>query len=914
VSARAARRIAALLGVLGLAAAPASASEAITSFTLSPSSTQAGAHPDLSASFALAVPGAPESAREVVLDAPKGLFGNPGAVTRCHAADFALAACPADSQVGLVTVRANYEGDPNKLLGTAPIFSMVPGEDQTALFAFIVPVLGAPVNIPVSVRTASDYGLRFTVSEITQAAPPASAQLTFWGFPAAEEHDAQRFPKGSISEPANCAGKADTSCLKAPTHSSLPEHPLTDNPTVCAGALSARLEVRTYQDPGHPTSKEAAYPAITGCEAQTFKPVLYASPTTGSTDSPSGLNVELSNPQFLSHANAPSEIRSAIVTLPEGFTINPDAADGQSACTDSEANLASEAPTACPDSAKIGTFALHTIALEGALAGSVYIGTPKPGEQYRLIMAADGFGIHAKILGKVIPDPATGRLSAYFTDLPQAPFDDFELHLFASDRGLMATPTHCSLYPVSAQFYPWNGALADQTSTQFFNLDSGPGGSLCPPPARPFNPRLAAGTTNPAAGAYSDFHLRLEREDGDQNLGDVNFTLPPGFSGDLRGIPYCPEAAIAAAAGRSGADEQSSPSCPAASRLGSSNVAAGPGSHPFHASGQIYLSGPFKGAPLSLVAITPAVAGPFDYGVVVVRVALHIDPITARVTALSDSIPQIIGGVPIRLRSIRVDVDRPHFTLNPTNCSPMSVDSQGIGDQGAVAAFSSYFHVVNCSTLPFEPRLRIRQLGRRSATKRNRNPSLRFDLTTRPGEANISSLAVTLPKAFEIDQRHLGNICSRAQLAAERCAGRQPIGSITVETPLLDQPLSGPAYAVSGFGKLPHLVFILAGQVLLTPEAVSSSVKGGHLRTVVPTVPDAPVGHLRFDLLGGKQGYLVNTRALCRSETAASVRYVAQSGRVLNRKVKVKTPCGKRKQQKKQQANHRRRLRHRRSR
>ena len=368
---------------------------------------------------------------------------------------------------------------------------------------------------------------------------------------------------------------------------------------------------------------------------------------------------------------------------------------------------------------------------------------------------------------------------------------------------------------------------------------------------RPFEPRLVAGMSNAVAGNFSNFTLRLDRDDGDQFLGDLNFRMPPGLSGYLRGISYCPDAAIAAAAERLGRQELASPSCPASSAIGTSNVAAGPGGHPFHAVGSMYLAGPFKGAPLSLVAITPALAGPYDYGVVVVRVAIHVDPRTAQVTAISDTVPSIIGGVPIRMRSIQVNINRPQFVINPTSCDPFSIDSQGIGDQGTISSFSSYFHAVNCYSLGFKPRMTVRQLGGGKQTTRSTNPRLRFDLYTRTGDANIKSIAVTLPKAFQIDQRHLGNICSRSLLETERCAGRQTMGAVSVTTPLLDHPLTGPAYAVSGFGKLPHLIFILGGQVTVLPEAESSSVNNGHLRTVVPIVPDVPIGHFRLDLFGG---------------------------------------------------------------
>jgi hypothetical protein len=327
--------------------------------------------------------------------------------------------------------------------------------------------------------------------------------------------------------------------------------------------------------------------------------------------------------------------------------------------------------------------------------------------------------------------------------------------------------------------------------------------------------------------------------------------------------------------------------------VGTTNVAAGPGEHPFHAVGKMYMAGPLKGAPLSLVAVTPALAGPYDYGVVVVRVALHIDPQTAQVYAASDKVPAIIGGIPIRMRSIRVNIDKPNFTINPTNCSPFTVDSQGIGDQGTVTDFSSFFQVVDCGRLAFKPKMTIRHIGGRKATKRASNPGLKIDLRTRPGDANIKSLSVTLSHAFEIDQRHLGNICSEKELTENQCAGRTPIGTAITTTPLLDEPLSGSAFAVSGSGGLPRLAFILNGQVNLVPRADTTTTRGGQLKTTVPVVPDAPVGHFRFNLFGGKTGYLINTRDTCADRPVVKVAYTGQNGRARSEAIKVKGACGK---------------------
>ena len=639
------------------------------------------------------------------------------------------------------------------------------------------------------------------------------------------------------------------------------------------------VEVRTYQDPNQVTTDQATYPPTTNCENQTFKPVLNAALTSAETDSPSGVDMELKAAQFLGAGAMPSPIRSALVKLPVGLSVNPDAADGQTACSDDEANFDTEAPAECPDTSKIGTFSIETPALDNPLRGALYIGEPKPGTQYRLVMVASGYAINAKVVAEIHADPQNGQVTFTVDDLPQVPFETFKVHLFASDRGLLATPTNCTLYPVDSTFSPWNDQLAPQPSNPILGLSSGPDGKQCPGQIRTFHPRLVAGMSNPTAGAFSNFHLKLDRDDGDQFLNELGFKMPPGFTGYLRGIGYCPEASIAQAAQKLGRTELAQPSCPASSQVGTTNVAAGPGYTPFHAVGKMYLSGPLNGHPLSLAAITPALAGPYDYGTVVVRVGLNVDPITAQVMADSEPVPQIIGGIPIRMRSIQVNIDRDRFTINPTNCSNFKVNSQGVGDQGTSAAFSSPFHAVNCAALGFKPKMSIRLLGGAHQTQRSSNPSLRFDLRTRSGDANLKQIAVTLPKAFAIDQSHLGNICSKAQLASEQCAGRTPIGRVKTETPLLDKPLEGPAYAVSGFGKLPHVVFILAGQVTITPEAESSSVKGGHLRTVVPVIPDAPVGHFQLILNGGKHGYIVNTRNLCDSKAVTEVAYVGQNGK-----------------------------------
>jgi len=514
--------------ILGALAAPCWASEPIESFETISSTAKAGGHPDFEVLFSLKNAGEPEAAKNVIYNSPEGIFGNTNAITQCSSVAFALEECAPDSQAGLITIHANYKGNPNYLLGTAPLFDVETGAQETARFAFIAPIIDIPISIPVAVRTGGDYGLRFTVSDITQLTPLSSAKLVLWGFPASEAHQSQRFRKGSPGKPAGCAELANPNCITSPTPANTPNNPLTDGPTTCTGEpLHTGLEVQTYQDPEHFSKAQSSIPPIVECERETFNPVLQASATTSETDSPSGLNIELQSPIFEGQSASPSEIKSSIVTLPAGFTINPDAADGQTACTDAQASFGSEGPAKCPDNSKIGTFAIGSPTLNGPLTGSIFIGEPMPGNQYRLFMVASGFGLNIKLAGSFNPNPETGQLTTTFEELPQLPFETFQLHLFASDRALMATPTACTIYTVSADMFPWDTKLANQTSTQVFGLESGPHGAPCPGQVRPFNPSLVAGTANPAAGSFSSFTLKLNREDGDQFLGKLTSRCPP---------------------------------------------------------------------------------------------------------------------------------------------------------------------------------------------------------------------------------------------------------------------------------------------------------------------------------------------------------------------------------------------------
>jgi hypothetical protein len=400
---------------------------------------------------------------------------------------------------------------------------------------------------------------------------------------------------------------------------------------------------------------------------------------------------------------------------------------------------------------------------------------------------------------------------------------------------------------------------------------------------------MSAGTTSSAADQSSPFVLRLNRADGEQELSSLEVTLPKGLAAKFVGVPYCGDAALAAAASRSGKAEQANPSCPA-SRIGSVTVGAGPGTNPFHTQGTAYLSGPYKGAPMSVAVITPAVAGPFDLGTVVVRNALYVDPETAQGRVVSDPFPKIIDGVPLKLRSIDVNLDRPSFTLNPTNCSPLSIDATLTSTDGATAKPTNAFQASGCDKLGFKPDLKLSLKG---GTARSDHPALKAVLNYPKGNyANIAKAVVSLPHSEFLAQNHIKTICTRVQFAADTCPAGSIYGFVSATTPLLDKPLEGPLYLRSSSHPLPDLVAALHGQIDVDLVGRIDSKNGG-IRTTFDAVPDAPVSKFVLTMQGGKKGLLENSKNLCNSVNRADVKFTAQNGMTLNSKPVLTNGCKK---------------------
>ncbi|MBA3865549.1 MAG: hypothetical protein H0X42_04255 [Solirubrobacterales bacterium] len=918
-----------------LIAAPAQAIP-IEAFSALPSSTQAGGHPDVAFSFTVGNrqraepdPCACRDARNLGVHLPTGLIANPHATPQCDIASFGSDQCPVDSQVGVVEIKVStLPGDPenpsDRAEFLAPVYILVPPPGDVGLLGFKA-TFNLPVFTVIGARTNSDYGVDATVENIVHFLPLLGVKQVLWGVPADPSHDALRFGLGqpvqtALSTPlcdANgnpstfdpttmveyCSGLGPKGAIGElgfggpghPVSSSSPLTPFWQNPTTCGASLATSLDILGYDD--SQTHADSLWPPTTDCGQLAFNPSLFAKPTTEQTDSPSGIDIDLKAPSFESpSAPSPSEIRGTRVTLPPGFTINPSAADGKTSCLDQEAKFGTTEEAQCPEFAKIGTLEVHSPVLPGVLPGAIYIGHPEAGNRYRLFITFDGFGVHVKLPGTVHPDPTTGQVVADFQELPQFPFEDFNLHFFGSERGVLATPTQCGTYPVTTDFTPWDGSLPDQTSTQFFTLGSGPNGSPCPNGPRPFAPVFNAASANNTAGAHTAFSLNLTRSDGDQNLSALNVTTPPGFSATLKGVPYCPQSAIlsASALGYSGLAEQARPSCPPASQVGEAIAGAGAGTHPFYAPGKVYLAGPYKGAPLSLVVITPAVSGPYDLGDVIVRTALHVDPTSAQVTAVSDPLPQILEGVPLRVRSIMINLNRSNFALNPTNCQAFATEAKVFGNEGATASLSSHFQVANCAKLPFAPRVSLKLKG---GTRRSANPSLRAVITEGvAGEANVKHASVALPHSEFLDQSHIQTICTRVQFAADHCPPASIYGFAKAETPLLAAPLEGPVYLRSSSNKLPDLVAALKGPpsqpIEIDLDGRIDTDKAGGIRTTFETVPDAEVSKFTLEMRGGAKGLLVNSTNLCKSTNRAVAKIEAQNGKTANQNPLVRNGCG----------------------
>jgi hypothetical protein len=847
--------------------------------------------------------------REMRVDLPPGLVANPLAIEKCseklletpRSSPFMTSrsgeSCPGITQVGVVTfVTDRDEGRPR----TFGVFNIQAPPGAAAELA-AAPYGERVRYTPVVREEDGTYALTLFVKNFTQGFDMREMSVELWGNPWSPSHDGLRGNCLNETDPVHPFGKCSIDA-------DLPNHdpqPFVTLPTQCGVPLPYTVKMHSWE--GETAEAEGESPALTGCDTVRFEPKPVARLSTGRTTSSTGFDFTLEgNAVGLLDPSrrAGSQVRDATVTLADGVTINPSLGAGLGYCTAAvfEAIRATEGPE-CPNDSKIGEVEVESPLLEEPMEGGVYLAQPDDpftGERgsenpfdtliaLYLVARSPVQGLEAKVPGELVANPANGNLVAHFDGIPMLPYSHFNVHFRDGQRSPLASPPSCGIHSNAIDLVPWSNAAVHETFSSKFELSTGIGGAACPSGLQPFAPTAKGGIANRNAGSYSPFYLRLARTDADQEITSYSAMLPPGLLGRLVGVPYCPEAAIAHAARNSGFGELEHPSCPSASLIGKTTAGYGLGSALTYAPGNLYLAGPYGGQPFSIVAIDSAIVGPFDLGVVIVRSAIKVNPRIAQVSidsAASDPIPHIINGIPIHLRDVRVYINRPGFTLNPTNCEPMTLDSTLTGagaDLGSRAddsraGTSVPYQVSNCSALGYRPALTMRLKGH---AHRGDFPKLIATYKPRPGDANQREVTVTLGRRMFLAQSHIKTICTRKQFAAENCPKESVYGKAEAVTPLIGAHLKGPVYLRASDNTLPDLVADISGGGVSVEVVGRVSSYKGSLRATFTELPDAPVKRFTMALYGGKKGLIESAANVCANPQPASARLVAQNNKGL---------------------------------
>ncbi len=831
--------------------------------------------------------------RDVHVDLPEGLVANPTKFPTCSLGrvNLSVSTCPRESAVGILQVRlTQLGGNPpgpaalNPLLATR-IYRVPTIGDEAAAFASRA-FNSFMVRMSATATPDRGYRIRVSTERLYEASPILETLITLWGNPAEFQGPG---PYGLPTGPFGGPMSADT-----------PRERFLSVPTRCDGdapALDLTLDPwgTPYYSRFH-TSEDLDMPQ--GCENLDFNPTIEVEPEHTRAAEPAGYDVTLEVPQNEDAVDGLETplLKDAVVTLPEGVSISPGQVDGLKSCIDNQFGVSQNTTPSCPPASKIGQIKIDSPVLDDPLRGNVFIGQqigqdPESGQMYRIFVATRAPGVRVKFLGNVAADKDTGQLTTSFTDNPELPFTKLTLSLKGGPRGVLANPSTCGTKTAEATLTPYSAPDTPAAEiSDSFEITSGPDASGCVAneAERPFNPKLRAGVQDPVAGASTPFIFRLTRTDQEQEILSTTVNPPAGLTAKLAGIPYCSEADI------------QSNSCTEQSRIGTEIAGAGAGSNPFYTSqhpGKVYLAGPYKGAPLSMVIQEPVIAGPFDLADISVRAQIHVDPRTAQLTVISDEIPQINSGVPLRVRDLQIKMDRPDFTIAPTNCDPMSVGAEAQGSHGATANLTNRFQVGECSSLGFSPKLNLSFGNNKQNTKPNAHPPLNAKLSFNQGDSNISRVEVALPQGLLLDQERLGRICSRANYAANTCPEESRVGYAKATTPLLDDPVEGPVYLKASDNPLPDLAADLDGQIdidLFGKIDQKTNKKGlNQIRNTFDVVPDVPVSSFQLTLDGGSDGLLVNSRNICNSKSAQklSIEIEAHNNMSLSEKPLIGSAC-----------------------
>ncbi len=764
--------------------------------------------------------------KDLRFNVPPGLVGNPTPLPKCNLSVFSKDPfnCPENTVIGVATpIVTNVSITPFvPYASTVPLYSIEPSVGEPARFGFPTPV--GPVILDTSVRTGSDYGVVVTVPDIPDDIGFIGTQVTFWGVPGDPRHDTTRGTCLDEFESSSGIDSNPQAIKRWEFVCPLDEkpQPFLIMPTSCTGPLVTSVEgdpweaIGQYAQKQYTFSNDAGEPlGQDGCNRLSFDPSISVAPDGQQGSTPTGLTVGVHVDQEASlnpTGLAESTVKDTTVTLPEGVALNPAGADGLSACSTTQIALNSPEEQTCPESAKVGTVEIDTPLLPNPLVGAAYLATQNANPFGSLValylVAYDPVsGVLVKLAGEVKPNPETGQLVSTFKETPQLPFEDLKLHFFGGSRAPLGTPALCGTYTTTASIAPWSGNAPVQGSSQFL-ITTGPNGSPCADPL-PFAPSLTTGSLNLQAGAFTPFTMTMSREDGNQNLDAIQLKMPPGLLGTLSSVKLCGEA------------QANSGTCGQESLIGHTTVSVGLGGNPYTVTGgEVFITGPYAGAPYGLSIVNPAKAGPFDLGKVIVRAKIEVDPITAALTITSDEkgpyrIPQFIDGIPLEIKHVNVSIDRAGFTFNPTNCAPMQVGGSLTSSQEATSVLHVPFQVTNCATLAFKPGFSVSTSGKNSrANGASLHVKLTYPKAAFGSQANIAKVKVDLPKQLPSRLTTLQKACPAATFNANQaaCPAESRVGVAKATTPLLPVELNGPAYFVSyGGAKFPELVIVLSG-------------------------------------------------------------------------------------------------------
>lgn len=880
------------------------------------STTQAGAHADLSTSLSFNtdangnIAGAP---KESGLELPPGFVLDLAETPKCSSAlfskeePFLLPTCPLSTQVGTVMLLLNYGeesggGAGHVIHAAQPIYNLTTNPGEVARLGFYASLFGVEGTITIR---PGDYGGTTTFHNIRLNLLQGVA-ITVWGVPADPIHNTLRgLTCKPFGPPSNCEYRTPTEELgQLPNGLSVtsPLTPYFTNLTQCTGEpITGRYFARSWQEPEREVSASTSFGTITGCPLMEFGPSIAAAPDTTRADTPAGFTFDVKVPEeglVGSTGLSSSDIEDTTATLPQGVVINPGQAAGLGACQPAQDGIGDNGPPTCPADSKVGEVEVETPLITHSLKGQVYLLASNPPEIKLLVAPEDPVdGIYVKFVGTVHLNETTGQLVTTFEKTPALPFSNLRLSFSGGAQAALATPTGCGTYTTNASFTPWSGGSEALTSSAFA-IESGPGGSACASPL-PFSPELIAGATTDQAGGFTDFSMLLRREDGQQRIRSLQFKVPEGLLGMISKVPLC------------GEPQAAQGTCPAASQIGHTVVEAGPGPYPLvvpqpgKPPAPIYLTGGYDGAPYGLSIVVPLEVGPFTLQTQVVRAKIEVDPHTAQLTVTTDPFPTIIDGVPADLRTIDAVIDRPEFMFNPTDCSPMSFGGTAYSNEGASAAVASHFQVGSCQALKFQPNFKVSTSGKTSRedgaslTARIVYPTGRLGDNQASSQANIARVKVELPKQLPSRLTTLQKACTAAQFESNPagCPAASMVGHAKAVTPVLPVALEGPAYFVSHGGEaFPSLIVVLQGYGT-TVDLVGSTFisKSGITSSTFKQVPDVPISSFELVLPEGPYSALAANGNLCKTKKLTMpTEFVGHNGAEIHDTTKIAvTGCPK---------------------